>query len=283
MFRRTAALLLSGFMASAALAQAAAPAVFHVDLAVPDAAPVSGRLLLFAVDAKAARAEAKDGKVSEVDASPFQQAQSSIAAREVTHLVAGQGVDIDADELAYPAAFSKLPPGDYLVQAVLDRNHDYNYGGRGAGDVISDVVEVKLPAASIPTLHLVGTVPMDGDMWTPPTSTPAAIREQIPAMRKVTHAIDFVSPSLSAFWGRPIPMKGWVLTPPGYDPTGSQRYPVVYYTHGFTGNLRYLLRPALGVYTAMQSGKMPPMIWVFLDESSATGTHEFADSVNNGP
>ncbi len=25
------------------------------------------------------------------------------------------------------------------------------------------------------------------------------------------------------------------------------------------------------------------MIWVFLDESSPTGTHEFADSVNNGP
>jgi S-formylglutathione hydrolase FrmB len=28
---------------------------------------------------------------------------------------------------------------------------------------------------------------------------------------------------------------------------------------------------------------MPPMIWVYLDESSPTGTHEFADSVNNGP
>ena len=28
---------------------------------------------------------------------------------------------------------------------------------------------------------------------------------------------------------------------------------------------------------------MPPMIWVMLDESLATGTHEFADSVNNGP
>ena len=33
----------------------------------------------------------------------------------------------------------------------------------------------------------------------------------------------------------------------------------------------------------MKQGKMPPMIWVLLDESSATGTHEFADSVNNGP
>jgi S-formylglutathione hydrolase FrmB len=37
------------------------------------------------------------------------------------------------------------------------------------------------------------------------------------------------------------------------------------------------------VEAGMASGQMPPMIWVFLDESSATGTHEFADSVNNGP
>jgi hypothetical protein len=28
---------------------------------------------------------------------------------------------------------------------------------------------------------------------------------------------------------------------------------------------------------------MPPMIWVMLDESLPTGTHEFADSVNDGP
>ena len=28
---------------------------------------------------------------------------------------------------------------------------------------------------------------------------------------------------------------------------------------------------------------MPPMIWVMLDESCPQGTHEFADSANNGP
>jgi S-formylglutathione hydrolase FrmB len=33
----------------------------------------------------------------------------------------------------------------------------------------------------------------------------------------------------------------------------------------------------------MASGNWPPMIWVCLDESSPTGTHEFADSANNGP
>jgi hypothetical protein len=37
------------------------------------------------------------------------------------------------------------------------------------------------------------------------------------------------------------------------------------------------------LYQRMAQGKMPPMIWVMLDESCATGTHEFADSVNNGP
>ena len=36
-------------------------------------------------------------------------------------------------------------------------------------------------------------------------------------------------------------------------------------------------------YQRMKAGKMPEMIWVLLDESSLTGTHEFADGVNNGP
>ena len=29
-------------------------------------------------------------------------------------------------------------------------------------------------------------------------------------------AVDFVSPNLSAFWGRPIHMRGWIALPPGY-------------------------------------------------------------------
>jgi hypothetical protein len=33
----------------------------------------------------------------------------------------------------------------------------------------------------------------------------------------------------------------------------------------------------------MADGNVPPMIWVILDETCPGGTHEFADSVNNGP
>jgi S-formylglutathione hydrolase FrmB len=58
----------------------------------------------------------------------------------------------------------------------------------------------------------------------------------------------------------------------------------VYFTHGFGGTLQALrARYAQVLYDRMKQGKMPEMIWVLLDESSATGTHEFADSVNNGP
>ena len=49
--------------------------------------------------------------------------------------------------------------------------------------------------------------------------------------------LDFVSPALSAFWGRPIHMRGVVVLPPKYS-TSQKRYPTVYWTHGFGGSLR---------------------------------------------
>jgi len=287
-----AAVLLSAFLVGSADAQTdALPAhrFFHVQLdSSASATPTSGRLLLFAVEAKAAEADAKtasDGKsstVDDVDANPFSATQTSVAAREISRWAPGQTNDIDADQLAFPAGFSQLPPGDYYVQAVLDTEHSYNYLGRGAGDLVSNVVKLHLPVASIPTLALSKALPAR-DPWTLSASTPAATRALLPEAQQHATPIQFVSPSLSAFWGRPITMHGQVLTPPGYDAKAGKRYPTVYYTQGFGGNNDRVAGPLTTVYAAMKQGEMPPMIWVFLDESSPTGTHEFADSVNNGP
>jgi len=292
-YRHAAALLLlSAFVVGAAGAQTdALPAhrFFHVQLdSSASATPTSGRLLLFAVEAKAAEADAKtesDGKsstVDDVDANPFSATQTSVAAREISRWTPGQINDIDADQLAFPAGFSQLPPGDYYVQAVLDTDHSYNYLGRGAGDLVSNVVKLHLPVADIPTLALTKALPAR-DPWTLSASSPAATRALLPEARQHATPIQFVSPSLSAFWGRPITMHGQVLTPPGYDAKAGKRYPTVYYTQGFGGNNDRVAGPLTTVYAAMKQGEMPPMIWVFLDESSPTGTHEFADSVNNGP
>jgi len=293
--RRTAALALLALLIPLA-AQAARPGMaplpdqlVRVTLATHFKHAVSGRLLVFAMPLAAARAKADGGPVTKVDNDIFRMTQSAVAAVEVTHLVPGGSLEFDADTMAFPKGFSMLAPGDYVMQAVLDVNHNYAYAGRGAGDLVGPVATVHLGGADgrLPALNLDRVLQARMQAWKAPSRMPAAMREafqkSLHAAQAHAHEIDFVSPALTAFWGRPIHMRGWVLLPPGYDARSTRRYPTVYQTHGFGGNLATESYTAAGVWKAMADGQMPPMIWVLLDESSPTGTHEFADSVNNGP
>ena len=102
----------------------------------------SGRLLVFA---KPVKPGDTDADKAEVDTSAFDPQAVSVAARDVASFGADHAVQIDTQETAFPAGFATLSPGDYRVQAVLDRNGDYNYGGRGAGDLVSKVVTIHWP------------------------------------------------------------------------------------------------------------------------------------------
>src|SRR5580765_8120197 len=164
---------------------------------------------------------------------------TAIAAQEVAHLKPGATVALDADVVAFPTPFSKLKPGRYAVQAVLDRDHSYNYTGRGPGDLVSGVVEMDLPGGGAQLLTLATAIP-ETDPLQPLSNVPAALKEAYAAAKADIHPIDFTSPALSRFWGRPIAVHGWVLTPPDYAAHPGQRYPTVYYSQGFSGNLRYL-------------------------------------------
>ncbi|MDN5780470.1 MAG: esterase family protein [Luteimonas sp.] len=242
----------------------------------------SGRLLVSVLPADAAEKTAKDGKVDAVRISPFSGAAGTIIGMDAARMAPGEPVAIDGQAQAYPTALSALPAGDYYVQAVLDTARDNNYGGHG-DDIASTPVKVTLgQGGNLPLLTLDQRSPVSADPWDLSEEMPAEMRAQMLAAKPHVRSLDLVSSKLSAFWGRPIHMRGWVVLPPGYD-TGTQRYPVAYWTHGFGGNLRYSLGSAAAISASMEQGATPPMIWVFLDESSATGTHEFADSVNNGP
>jgi hypothetical protein len=48
-----------------------------------------------------------------------------ITATEVQNLTSGNSVELDAVDLTFPAPFSKAPPGEYRLRAVLDTNHMY--------------------------------------------------------------------------------------------------------------------------------------------------------------
>ena len=267
-------------VAATVLATPALPAqvVFHVSLGQASATSVSGRLLIFAKPL----APADKRPVARVDMDQIDTHATDIAAQEVARLESGATVDLDADISAFPAPFSQLKPGHYAVQAVLDRDHSYNYTGRGPGDLVSGVVEMDLPGGATPTLTLATVVP-ESDPFQPLSNVSAALREVYPAAKADIHSIDFASAALSRFWGRPISLHGWVVTPPDYAAHPGQRYPTVYYTQGFGGSLRSLHDIAVARWDEMKTDKAPPMIWVGIDQASPSGTSEFVNSVNDGP
>jgi S-formylglutathione hydrolase FrmB len=259
-------------LAALGLIAAAPPVGVPVELAVPSPTPLAGRLLVFAEPVKPG-----EKTPDEVDANPFRGSDNAVTARDIASFSKGQVARVDADTDAVPGAWSMLAPGRYRMQAVLDVNGDYNYSGRGAGDIVSNVTEVSLPGP-IPPLMLTRTI-RASDPFIARSPDQKAIAAYLPK----TVPVDFVSPKLSAFWGRPVHMRGSIALPPGYDPGSAQTWPTVYQTHGFGGNAASARWTAALRAKLMAEGKIPPMIWVALDESSPAGTHEFADSVNNGP
>ncbi len=239
----------------------------------------SGRLLVFAKPVKPDDTEADKATV---DTSTFDPKAVSVAAREVASFGAGRTVQINTQETAFPAGFAALPAGDYRVQAVLDRNGDYNYRGRGPGDLVSKAVTIRWPEQTPATLTLDRPIP-DEALWDF-TDAPKDVRQAIADARPHLHETLFESPALSAFWGRPIIIKAWVLTPPSYAADGKATYPTVYETGGFGSTHKNNIASAARIWTLEADKAIPPMIWVFLDHSSlGTGTTEFADSLNNGP
>ncbi len=263
-------------LASQAMAQPTSLAVtIPVRLDPAQSEAQSGRILVFAQ-----KVNPGDKPSDSVDSNEFNPTDTAIAAREVAALQPGVTANIDGEADAFPAAFSTLPAGTYRFQAVLDHDHSYNYGGRGGGDIVSKVVEATLPGP-VPALTLTDVTPertVESILANAPPERAAKFRAAQASMRSV----DFISPALSAFWGRPTHIRGEVALPPGYKADGP-KFPVVYSTHGFGGNLLGAQFSAAHMVQLMADGSAPPMIWIFLDESSATGTHEFADSVNNGP
>ncbi len=218
--------------------------------------PFSGRLLIFMTN------QAKQTEMLEPD---FMNPNAVwISGTEIQNLQAGKTIEINADELAFPSKFSDAPKGEYQIMALLDANHSYTYDGAGAGDFYSEVVKKKMPD----------------------DETELTLSKVIPE-RKVTpiknlQIVEFESPMLSAFWGRPIKMQASVLLPPDYDKSKTQKYPTVYNIHGYGGN-HLKVFGAANVFKAMEEGKRPEMINVYLNANNSFGHHVFADSANNGP
>ena len=252
-------------------AQSPAHVFFRVQAASSLTAPISGRLLVFLKSGSGDK---------EVSISEFRPTDTWVCAKEIRDLAPGASVEVDADEIAFPKPFSDLPSGTYEAQAVLDVDHSYNYKQRTPDDWVSSVVNLagwKPEGGAEPTLTL------DHHAEENPRRAEAFARAKQAATPDVAQLQEFESPLLTKFWGHPVKIRAWVILPPGYSEKAKGSYPTAYWTHGFGGDLDGALMAGIAIHNRMKAGQMPPMFWVMLDESIPEGTHEFADSVNNGP
>jgi enterochelin esterase family protein len=104
-----------------------------------------------------------------------------------------------------------------------------------------------------------------------------------------TLQLDFVdSPALRDNpLGDPSTRPVAVYTPPGYDPQGSRRYPVLYCLHGYTGDVGALIATRAWETNVVQwidrlVDRMPAAILVIVDGFTRLGGSQYVDSIHNG-
>ncbi len=248
-------------LAAALCSLAAQPLTFRVTLN-PSIAPngASGRLFVFLDKGDTARDRIRVGFLPE---------SVWIAAKEIPFWKPGETIEINPNELAFPQAFSKAGKGDYVVMALLDPDHSFARDRQDPGDLVSAVAVLKDldPANAAPvTLELNAVTPPAA-----PTADTANIK-----------TVEFESPALTAFWGRPILMRAGVVLPNGHT-NASPPLPAVYHIHGFGGNYKEAFAKGHALAEAMASGEKMKAVHIFLDGNCPGGHHVFADSVNNGP
>src|SRR5262249_675028 len=130
----------------------------------------------------------------------FVPGETWLAAMEVRSLAPGRPFTFDPDQLAFPHPFSQAAPGDYQFMPLLHPDHSYGYTGQDAGDLFGPVV----------------AVPSLGPAHAAPVALTLDRRTEAVALPKseAVKGIEFRSPLLSTFWGRPIVMRAGVTIPP---------------------------------------------------------------------
>src|SRR5579862_8819736 len=115
--RSLAAAVVGAALALSAQAPLAAEThpILEVTIAPAVSAPHGGRLLIFAEPYANAVAKARGKEIQAVDVFQLAEPHQAVAAVDVEQAQPGGTLAIDLDGIAFPQAFSRLPPGDYAV------------------------------------------------------------------------------------------------------------------------------------------------------------------------
>ena len=204
-------------------APAAADRISAVVPTSPQGKPLDGRMILIVSPAETPEPRLQVGLEAPLK-TPF------IFGRTVDALKPGTPVALGEEGDAWPLPrLSSLPPGDYTVQAVLNRYETFHLAGGAIvklppdmgegqhwnekpGNLYSKPVRIHIaPGMAAVTLPLDQVIP------------PVAPTPDTPFVRHVR----IQSALLTKFWGRPMYLGAYVLLPAGFDSHPQARYPLM--------------------------------------------------------
>ena len=200
-----------------------------------------------------------------VDAAP-------LFARDVADLKPGAPVVIDESAIAFPVeSLSRVPAGDYFIQAIFDSNLDLK-SVNAPGNLYSSVEKARIDPSRG------GTVSITLTQRVPP--------EELPSQTEHIKYVKLKSELLSKFHGRPIYLRAGLILPRSYATEPARKYPLRVHIGGYGDRFT-------GVEDKMSSGSefqrawsapdAPQMILLHLDGDGPFGDSYQIDSANNGP
>jgi hypothetical protein len=191
--------------------------------------------------------------------------------RDVDGFAPGMTAVVDANAAIFPyESLSRLPRGEYYVQAVFDTNRDLRLPD-APGNLYSEPRKVLLdPSQGEP-------VRIELNRAVPP--------EELPRDTEQLKYVKIRSELLSRFHGRPIFLRAAVLLPRGFDEEKDRRYPLRVHIGGFgtryTAAAFYLLSPDFR--RVWMADDAPRMLLLHLDGAGPFGDPYQVNSANNGP
>ncbi len=227
---------------------------FNITLArTIDSEPVTGRVLVFL---------SKDN-LKPING-PAWFGTEPFFAKDVSNVKPGDTITIDESADGFPGKLSKLGPGEYNIQAILDHDFYSSNHAAGAGNFVSKTEKVQIKGQPI-DLILQDTIP--------------------PNERKDTRHTKYVaieSKLLAAFHNREVIERALVVLPKSYESSPDRRYPVYYEITGFGGTLKQSQRRWSHGQSA-PADDQAEFIRVTLTGQCKWGHHVYANSATNGP
>jgi hypothetical protein len=226
--------------------------------------PTVGRLLV--IIARRGRPEPRDAISLPLPGSP------AVLGVDATGIGLGTVVEVDASAECFPAsALDRLPPGDYIAQAVLMRNPDLLLID-APGNLSSEPTTIRIdPDAP-------GAIRLELSRVDPP--------EQPPADTDLVRYLKFPSKLLSDFHGRPIFLRAAVVLPRDFDPEADRRYPLRVHIGGFGSRYtaaRRRMAEGSSFRRMWTADDTPRFLMLFLDGAGPLGDPYQVNSANHGP